>query len=904
MKDRKSILLVEDEALIAIAGKRTLEKSGYAVRVVTSGEAAVDAVASSAIPVDLILMDINLGPGMDGIEAAEIILRQREVPLVFLSAHTEPEVVTRTEKITSYGYIVKDSGETVLLASIRMAFRLFEAHRLLREHSQYLDATLQTTVDGFWVVDSLGNIVEVNEAYCRMSGYSREQLLSMHVSDLDVNDSRSVIAERLQRVRANGSELFETRHRRRNGDFVDTEISTSFLDREGGHFICFCRDIGDRKQADDTLRSHEELKSLLTSLARDMVNIPLDEVDCTIRRMLADVGRYTGFDRVFVFRNDWDQGVSVNTFEWCAPGIEPEIANLQAVPLEDIATVLEVHRRGERFVVPTVQGLPKNDPIRHLLEPQGIQSNLLLPLYQNGVYSGYVGFDAVRCPRDFAEDTVELLAIMAELIGAIQSRQAAELLLRLERQRLSEILEGTGAGSWEWNLQTGDVIINDRWAEIIGYTRKELLPVTIDASTSYLLSEDIPVFRKAIEKHLRGETDQYEAEVRIRHRDGRWVWVLDRGRVVSHSTDGDPLMIMGIRLDITSRKRAEQLLKDDARRFRSLLDGIRGVPVQSVGPDGEVLYWNTASEALYGYTEVEALGRNILDLVVPPELHDAVKANIAAAFGSGPPADATEDWLIRKDGSRVGVRTSFAVVDVPGRPRELFTIDVDVTEQRSAEEHARRLLREKETLIKEVQHRIKNIMNTMSSFLSLQANSIDDPVAVAALSDARSRFQSMAVLYDQLYRAEAHDHGSAGEYLGELVRKAIALFPGGDAVTLQVMCDDFSLDVKQLSVVGMIVNELVINAMKYAFTDVSAGAVRLISLEAHLLAGQLTVTVSDNGRGMDPEERSTGFGLTMVHALAEQLGGTLHIESERGIGSTVILVAPVADCPRYSQAIS
>ena len=124
---KKRILLVEDEFLVAILELKDLEKKGYLVQHVGSGEEAVKAILDAAIHVDLILMDIDLGPGIDGTQAAERILKHNDIPVVFLSSHTEPEVVEKTEKITSYGYVVKNTGVTVLDASIKMALKLFEA---------------------------------------------------------------------------------------------------------------------------------------------------------------------------------------------------------------------------------------------------------------------------------------------------------------------------------------------------------------------------------------------------------------------------------------------------------------------------------------------------------------------------------------------------------------------------------------------------------------------------------------------------------------------------------------------------------------------------------------------------------------------------------------------------------
>jgi len=141
---RQTILLVEDQALIALAEKNTLESHGYSVITANTGERAVEVVASGR-PIDLILMDVNLGAGIDGPTAAERILAGRNVPIAFLSAHTEPEVVERTEQITSYGYIVKDSGDTVLLASVRMAFRLFDAMHSVEASRRMLATILEVS---------------------------------------------------------------------------------------------------------------------------------------------------------------------------------------------------------------------------------------------------------------------------------------------------------------------------------------------------------------------------------------------------------------------------------------------------------------------------------------------------------------------------------------------------------------------------------------------------------------------------------------------------------------------------------------------------------------------------------------------------------------------------------------
>jgi len=117
---QKTILLVEDEVILSVAGKRSLMGLGYQVEIALDGGSAIERISGNP-EIDLVLMDIDLGSGMDGAEAASQILKLRELPVVFHSSHTEPEIVARTEAITSYGYVVKNTGSALLLAGVRNA---------------------------------------------------------------------------------------------------------------------------------------------------------------------------------------------------------------------------------------------------------------------------------------------------------------------------------------------------------------------------------------------------------------------------------------------------------------------------------------------------------------------------------------------------------------------------------------------------------------------------------------------------------------------------------------------------------------------------------------------------------------------------------------------------------------
>ena len=176
--DKNTLLLVEDDTFIAMAEKMVLEKYGYTVISRNTGEKAVELINSlhthkcDIQRIDLILMDIDLGKGIDGTEAAEKILKDHDIPVIFLSSHVEKEIVERTEKITSYGYVVKGSSVTVLDASIKMAFKLFEAKTSAAQAAEQFRAIVENTADYIMRYDRHGRHLYGNPSTLTVSGFT------------------------------------------------------------------------------------------------------------------------------------------------------------------------------------------------------------------------------------------------------------------------------------------------------------------------------------------------------------------------------------------------------------------------------------------------------------------------------------------------------------------------------------------------------------------------------------------------------------------------------------------------------------------------------------------------------------------------------------------------------------
>ncbi|MDY7030008.1 MAG: PAS domain S-box protein, partial [Spirochaetota bacterium] len=251
------ILLVEDEPFIAREEVRVLEQHGYQVTAVPSGERAVETVSNNS-RFSLILMDIDLGTGIDGAETARRILTRRSVPVLFLTCHKEFEFVERVKDIPSYGYILKDAGEYVLIESVRSAFNLFRSSDgvCTREYERIVENTNELISE----VDENDNIVFVNSQYADILGYSPDELIGKPVEILVRPEDLPQATERYHAIRAEVSSTLEVvRFRHKNGSYRTFECrGTVYVNNSGEKStIIFSRDITEQEKAEQALRTSE-----------------------------------------------------------------------------------------------------------------------------------------------------------------------------------------------------------------------------------------------------------------------------------------------------------------------------------------------------------------------------------------------------------------------------------------------------------------------------------------------------------------------------------------------------------------------------------------------------------------------------------------------------------------------
>lgn len=752
--EKKTILLVEDEPLIAMAEKKTLERHGYAVIHVSTGEKAVTFVRDNGA-VDLVLMDINLGSGISGTEAAEEILRGRDVPVVFLSSHTDPEIVRQTEGITSYGYIVKHSGETVLLASIRMAFRLFMEKRAVRDRSNLLQGILDSTQDGIHVLDPDLTIRQVNETMERWHPEDRSFIGRKCYSVYHRRETPCVVCPSLRALQSGAVERDEVPARSDSPVEWLEVFSYPLRDPDSGRItgiVEFVRDITTRRKMERELRTGaDQLRGILSGM-NDAI---------------------------------WSLSWPDLKLLFCSPSAEKLYGiGAEAFSLDRVAEITHPDDRGR--ITEAMEALRQKGSVDQefrIVRPDGEIAWI---------------HDRATLERDAQDRPIRVNGIATDIT---------------ERKKLEERRSRLAQAAREFNEYTFESIDYGRILET----------ARILAGASYAVFNTIDASgRNCVTVALAGRAGSNGQELPI------------PGFPLSSAAGGNAL------------NQSDPATGCRISSFASLRD--------------------------YAGEETEAIPPHVV-----PEPYRGSPVSVVRTSKEGFPLG---DFLFFfEPGQTLANQPAVEIyAEMVG-----LVLSRTETEKRNAD-----LVREKEILLKEVQHRVKNTMNTMVSMLHLQSATLKQPGAIAALRDAGSRFRSMEVLFDQLYRAETYDQGSTGAYLPDLVRKVVDLFPNGRDLRITTDVEDFLLSTRQLSTLGMIVNELVTNAMKYAFISEREPH---LSVRVARREGTVTVVVEDNGPGL-PETfdsaESTGFGMTMVRALTTQLRGTIHFNSSRGTRITLV----------------
>jgi PAS domain S-box-containing protein len=351
--------------------------------------------------------------------------------------------------------------------------------------------------------------------------------------------------------------------------------------------------------------------------------------------------------------------------------------------------------------------------------------------------------------------------------------------------------------------------------------------------------------------------------------------------------------------DETESYLQRQRLRESEETFRRLFESMaQGVVYHD--REGTIISANRAAQRILGLTCEQIMGRTSVDprwkairedgSEFPGEMHPAM-----VAIETGKPVERKIMGIYRPESDRyVWISVSAVPEFRPGEkePYRAFATFEDITERRRIRENIQNLLHEKEMLLKEVHHRVKNNMNIIASLLSLQSQMVENPDGAAALVDARDRIFSMQRLYERLYQSGSYTEIDLGEYLDDIIQEIVKTYEN-ERITIFSRVDYFPVGVKTAVPVGIILNELVTNAIKHAFPDGRKGSIE-ISLIKKDNKGKAELSVIDDGIGLPEDfgfESSDSYGITVLKALVDQLEGTVEQVEAEGTGFLVTFFA-------------
>ena len=419
-----------------------------------------------------------------------------------------------------------------------------------------------------------------------------------------------------------------------------------------------------------------------------------------------------------------------------------------------------------------------------------------------------------------------------------------------------------------------------------GWSREEAL----GRKTHELLKAELPLPYEKIQDELlrRGS---WSGEIRRRRRDNSIIWVLSSWALYRNAT-GEPVSVTCVNSDITELKSTSDALRTSEATARSLFENA-SQGILTAGPEGRVVNANAMALRLFGYSRAELIGASV-DVLLPQSLRDrhvGHRASYARQPHTRPMGQGMDLVAGRKDGSEFPVEISLSFVADQQSGGLTMAFVSDITARKQAHQEREGLiaklegaLAEKTILLKEVHHRVKNNLAVVSGLLGMQADALNDVRLTMALQSSQQRVASMALIHEYLYASEHLDRVNFGKYLHQLVNEVCATYAmGDDSIGVTIEAQEIDLPVHRATPCGLILNELLSNAFKYAFPNGRSGkiAVRFVVLEA----GELLLSCGDDGVGIPQGfdwQNPNSVGLNIVRILKKQIDGEMTLDRSHG----------------------
>ena len=758
------VLLAEDESITALQIKNKLKSWDFdVVAVASSGEEAIE-MALEKKP-DIVILDIILKGNLDGIDAAEKIKDVLNIPIIYLTAFTDENTMNRAMSTEPKNYILKPFDDNELRFALEMSVYRNKIENELKKTQNYLELITENMVDIVGQVDTKGVFLYVSPSIKKLLGYQPVQILGNSIFEFVHPEDLEMTLNCFNRCMETGKpEKIRKRVKTSSGDYkwIETMGSPVYDDsNQINGAVISCRDIGDQINIED------ELKSAL-NYSRNLIEVSLDPmVTISENGEIMDVNSATedstGLSRKDLVGTDFSQYFT--NPEKAMKGYQK---TLFYGSLKDYSLTL-----------------------RH------ISGRTMDVSFNASVYRNRAG-------------EVEGIFAAARNITKLKKANNA---LKLSERHFRSLIENALDVIMVLNHQGDITYASPSVEKVFGYKVHEFLGFNIFDFIHY---KDSPRLNDALTDDIRSSGSNVDFEVRCQHENGQWLSC----QMVAQNLIKDPAVrgiVLNIR-DITPRKQAERARSDLEEMYSTLItaspDGFIATDLE-----GKISYVSEKAAFMMGWSDGQKLvSETIFDILVPEE-KELFGKNMELVMNNGALRN-IEHKASKKDGETFVAEMNMALTqDSDGNPKGLIVTIRDVTYRKNMEKKIKSSLKEKEILLKEVHHRVKNNMQVISSLIGLQSEKVHDKKTREMFEDSKNRIRSMALIHEKLYGSEGMEKVDFSEYVKSLTYSLEKSYSDKINVDIMVDVEDVLMDIDQAITCGLILNELISNSLKYAFPE-------------------------------------------------------------------------------------